>query len=213
MPLLFGDLIHAEDKYWHLLLLLLQIVNIVFSPILSDGMTIYLKHLITDHHRLFKQLFPAVNLLPKHDFLIHYPRSIRNIGPVLHMWCMRYEAKHHFFKSQLKNLKNITLTLAKKHQSYMAMCLEVFSKERLTLGPGKMVLISDLIGGPDIAAQLGIVSYSESNSGSDSRSYSQSYSGSDSGSDSESGSDSGCVSGHDTGTDSGSYTESRSWSD
>ncbi|XP_045074996.1 uncharacterized protein LOC121558851 isoform X1 [Coregonus clupeaformis] len=66
MPLLFGDLIQSDDQHWHLLLLLLHIVNIVFSPVLTEGMTIYLKHLIIDHHQLFKQLFPAINLLPKH---------------------------------------------------------------------------------------------------------------------------------------------------
>lgn len=155
MPLLFGDLIQTGDKHWHLLLLLLQIVNIVFSPVLSEGMTIYLKHLITDHHRHFKLLFPAVNLIPKHHFLIHYPRIIRSIGPVLHMWSMRYEAKHYYFKKQLKSFKNITLSLARKHQSSMAINLEVFSKDRLTLGPGKMMEISDLIGGPDVAKKLG----------------------------------------------------------
>ncbi|KAJ8274815.1 hypothetical protein COCON_G00094400 [Conger conger] len=157
MPLLFGDLIQTDDKYWHLLLLLLQIVNIVFSPVLSDGMTIYLKHLITDHHRLFKQLFPTINLLPKHHFMIHYPRNIRNIGPILHMWCMRYEAKHNFFKRQLKSFKNITKTLAKKHQSCMAMYQESFTKERLTLGPGKMVALVELKEGPEIASIFGDV--------------------------------------------------------
>lgn len=155
MPLLFGDLIQTEDKHWQLLLLLLQIVNIVFSPVLSEGMTIYLKHLISDHHRLFKDLFPAINLLPKHHFMIHYPRNIRKIGPVLHVWCMRYEAKHIFFKKQLKSFKNITLTLAKKHQSCMAMYQESFSKERLTLGPGKMVTLGELKEGPEIASKFG----------------------------------------------------------
>ncbi|KAL6491486.1 hypothetical protein MHYP_G00018310 [Metynnis hypsauchen] len=156
MPLLFGDLIEPDDKHWHLLLLLLHIVSIVFSPVLSDGMTVYLKHLITEHHQLFKQLFPEINLLPKHHFMIHYPRSIRHIGPVLHTWCMRYEAKHNFFKQQLKSYKNITKTLAKKHQSYMAMYHESFGKERLTLGPGKMVTLYELKEGAAIAAKFGI---------------------------------------------------------
>ncbi|KAK0155278.1 hypothetical protein N1851_002375 [Merluccius polli] len=133
------------------------IVNIVFSPVLSEVMTIYLKHLIIDYHQLFKQLFPAINLLPKHHFMIHYPRNIRNIGPVLQMWCMCYEAKHNFFKKQLKSFKNITNTLAKKHQSCMAMYRESFSKERLTLGPGKMVTLSELKEGPEIASKCGAV--------------------------------------------------------
>ncbi|KAL3972940.1 RAD51-associated protein 1 [Sarotherodon galilaeus] len=155
VPLMFGDLVQVGDSYWHLLLLLLQIVNIVFSPVLSEGMTIYLKHLIIDHHKLFKQLFPTLSLLPKHHFMIHYPRSIRNIGPILHMWCMRYEAKHNFFKKQLKSFKNITMTLAKKHQSCMAMNWESFSLERLALGPGKMVILGELKEGPEIALKFG----------------------------------------------------------
>ncbi|KAL3989131.1 hypothetical protein ACER0C_013449 [Sarotherodon galilaeus] len=126
------------DSYWHLLLLLLQIVNIVFSPVLSEGMTIYLKHLIIDHHKLFKQLFPTLSLLPKHHFMIHYPRT-----------------KHNFFKKQLKSFKNITMTLAKKHQSCMAMYWESFSLERLALGPGKMVTLGELKEGPEIALKFG----------------------------------------------------------
>jgi hypothetical protein len=84
LTLIFGDLVQ-------LLLLLLRIVNIVFSPI--EGMTIYLKHLIAEHHSLFKYLFPDRNPLLKHHFMIHYPHCIRNIGPILQSWCMRYEAK------------------------------------------------------------------------------------------------------------------------
>ncbi|KAI2646880.1 N-acetyldiaminopimelate deacetylase [Labeo rohita] len=37
MPLLFGDLVQRDDKHWYLLLLLLQIVNIVFSPVLQKA--------------------------------------------------------------------------------------------------------------------------------------------------------------------------------
>lgn len=156
MPLLFGDLVQRDDKHWYLLLLLLQIVNIIFSPVLTEGMTIYLKHLITEHHQLFKKLFPEKNLLPKHHIMIHYPQCIRKVGPILHMWCMRYEAKHKFFKTQIKSFKNITKTLAKKHQSWMAMHWESFSQYRLTLGPGKMMELSGLKGGMDIASKLGV---------------------------------------------------------
>lgn len=94
IPLLFGDIIPAGNKNWNLLLLLLQIMNTVFSPTLTHGMTIYLKHLIADHHKLFKHLYPHRNLIPKHHFMIHYLSCIRKIGPLLHMWSMRFEAKH-----------------------------------------------------------------------------------------------------------------------
>ena len=50
-PLLFGDLVPEDDLHWHLMLLLLNIINIVFSYTITEGMTVYLKHLIIEHHR------------------------------------------------------------------------------------------------------------------------------------------------------------------
>ena len=41
-PLLFGDLVTCTDQHWGVLLLL-QIMNIVFSPMLSQGLCVYLK--------------------------------------------------------------------------------------------------------------------------------------------------------------------------
>ena len=70
---------------------------------------------------------------------------------------MRYKAKHNFFKQQLKSLKNITMTLAKKHQSYMGMNHKSFSKEILIVGPGKMGTLYELKQGAAIAAKFGNV--------------------------------------------------------
>lgn len=96
-PLILGDVVNKNDSCWNLLLLLIQIVNIVFSPVVTYGMTYFLKHLIHEHHSLFKLLFPQKRLIPKHHFMLHYPKCIRKIGPLLHVWCMRFEAKHNFF--------------------------------------------------------------------------------------------------------------------
>lgn len=120
VPLIFGELVIAADPHWGLLLLLLQIINIVFSLMLSQGLCVYLQHFIVDHHKLFKKLYPQKKLL------IHYPHCIQKIGPILHSWCMHYEGKHNFFKKQLKSFKNITKTLAKKHQNHVT-CLAIFN--------------------------------------------------------------------------------------
>ena len=43
-------------------------------------------------------------------------------GPLSRMWCMRYEAKHSYFKQLARvmgNFKNISKTLAERHQHYM----------------------------------------------------------------------------------------------
>ena len=125
MPLIFDDLVPRDSEYC------LQIIDIVFSPFLTEGLTVYLKHLVAEHHRLFKSVFPEKALLPKHHFLIHYPRCIRNLGPVLHMWSMRYESKHSFFKQQKKSFKNIIKTLAIKHQRMIWHIEWVWPVERL----------------------------------------------------------------------------------
>lgn len=125
-PLMFGDLVDQDNSYWNLILILMQIVTIVFSPIVTDGMTYFLKHLIFDHHTLFKSLFPEKRLLPKHHLMIHYPRCIRKIGPLIHVWCMRFEGKHNFFKRSVKNFKNLTKTLVKKHQTQLAFHWKIF---------------------------------------------------------------------------------------
>lgn len=137
LPLLLGDIVPPGHKHWSLLLMLLQIMNIVFSPCLTSGLTVYLKHLIADHHKLFKYLYPHKNLIPKHHYMIHYPSSIRKIGPLLYMWSMRFEAKHKMFKDFFKNFKNITKSLAKKHQMAIAYHWETFTLKHNEFGPIK----------------------------------------------------------------------------
>lgn len=88
-----GDVLARDNRYWNLLLLLFQSVNIV-----TNGMTCYLKPLIKDHHKLFKSLFSQKRLIPKHHFMVHYPLCIRKIGPLLYICRMRFEAKHIFLR-------------------------------------------------------------------------------------------------------------------
>lgn len=161
LPLIFGDLVPEGDRHWHLLLLLLHIVNIVFSPCITEGMTVFLKHLIEEHHRLFTVLHPQNNLIPKHHFMIHYPECIRQIGPLVHVWSMRYEAKHKFFKSSIKNFKNITKTLAKKHQIAVAYHWESLSAKGIEAGPVSSKILTDFEHGDVIADYFQIDMLSE----------------------------------------------------
>ncbi len=155
-PLIFGDVIERGNRHWSLLLILLQIVNIVLSPVLSDGLVCYLKHLICDHHALFKSLFPDKNLIPVHHLMLHYPRCIRKIGPLLHVWCMRFEAKHRYFKKSIKNFKHITKTLVKQHQRHLAQEYETYAFKRLQVGPMKTISIYYLEGGDFLKETLNL---------------------------------------------------------
>lgn len=118
-PLMIGDLIPEDDQYFELLLMLLDCMLIIFSPSVSKGATYYLKHLITDHHEHFLHLFPDVSLKPKHHFMLHYPRAIREIGPLQRFWTARFEGKHNFFKTLARNIcnfRNLSKSLAIRHQ-------------------------------------------------------------------------------------------------
>lgn len=53
------------------------------------------------------------------------------------MWSMRFEAKHRVFKSTLKNFKNITVSLAKKHQMSIASNWETSPLNHVEYGPLK----------------------------------------------------------------------------
>lgn len=47
---------------------------------------------------------------------------IYRVGPLSRCWCMRYEAKHSYFKSiahRIRSFKNISKTMANRHQTLM----------------------------------------------------------------------------------------------
>ena len=67
----------------------------------------------------FAEVFGANHVTPKFHFLVHYPRMILMYGTLQHLWCMRFEAKHQYFKSiitSVRNYINVTATVAKRHQ-------------------------------------------------------------------------------------------------
>ena len=71
------------------------------------------------------------------------------------MWSMRYESKHYYFKKQLKSFKNVTKTLAIKHQNDLAYKFGLASTT-IKKGPGKMVALCDVNEGDNIALYLNV---------------------------------------------------------
>lgn len=71
-----------------------EICSIIFAPVITNGLAVFLKQLITDHHRLFKTLYPDRPLIPKHNFMIHEMLSmILMFGSLVKLWCVRFESK------------------------------------------------------------------------------------------------------------------------
>ncbi|KAK3931219.1 putative oxidoreductase YuxG [Frankliniella fusca] len=213
-PFLLGDLVPADDKFFHLISLLNQIMTIVFAHAISEYELKSLDLLIHKHHTLFQEIFPClpegaatamqeeeiqiqveledsfenpdnpqvvelgtcgnpaivgevaeqdseeelelpeedfineevapydedvevvnqaaateedsttkmknkkgpkvVRLINKHHHMLHYSKFMRNFGPLILYWCIRYEAKHYFFKlcaTVCHNFQNVLKTL------------------------------------------------------------------------------------------------------
>ncbi|XP_036419954.1 uncharacterized protein LOC118803580 [Colossoma macropomum] len=145
LPLMIGDKIPEKEKTWQILLDLKDIVELLATSQFSNETLCYLESKISDHRSLLKEVFPDFHLLPKHHFLEHYPEVIRRFGPLIDFWTIRFEAKHSFFKRvvhDVKNFKNILLTLATKHQLSLAYYLDLPSLFRPDLEVGHVAVVS-----------------------------------------------------------------------
>nr|XP_054599134.1 uncharacterized protein LOC107389155 isoform X1 [Nothobranchius furzeri]XP_054599135.1 uncharacterized protein LOC107389155 isoform X1 [Nothobranchius furzeri] len=123
LPLLLGQSVPCEEPAWQVLLDLKDIVEIIVCPVQTEESVAYLDFKISEHRVKFQEVFTDCELKPKHHFLEHYPHLIRQYGPLVALWTMRFESKHSFFKRVARNVrcfKNVLLTLAEKHQLQMA---------------------------------------------------------------------------------------------
>lgn len=118
LPFVLMRFIPIEDLYYQLLLQITLIVQICFSPVTSVTRIHELQDVIELHLRSFKDLFPTVNITPKMHYMIHIPDQMLRLGPLVRHSCMRFEARHRYFKdiAPLQNFKNICLSLAERYQ-------------------------------------------------------------------------------------------------
>ena len=72
LPLLIGDLVPDDDEKWINFLLLMDIVDLLFSLKLTEDQVAYLSVKVTDHHEEFVRLYGRENAVPK----IHMARLI-----------------------------------------------------------------------------------------------------------------------------------------
>lgn len=126
LPFILSDIIEKVNEnptsrisqMWEVILLLCQITDIVYSPVITESMVARLRVLIKRHHFLFLQHYRS-RLIPKQHFMLHYPLIIKLMGPIKFLWTLRFEGKHKYFKDlidEYKNYKNLIETLAAQHQ-------------------------------------------------------------------------------------------------
>ena len=120
-----------------------------------------LQYIIKYHLELFSELFPNERVKPKQHYLIHYPRCIRMVGPLVRFWAMRFEAKHNFFRRLshiVCNFKNICKTIAYRHQ--YAQCYRFYKNSSLNdgtlvIGKGSVTLLANNTGCKEIKKACG----------------------------------------------------------
>lgn len=120
MPFILYDKTNEEnEKYFDLLIILGQLVSIVGLYEFSEGILCRLQQLIYQFKDLFRHLFPQRHEINKQHHLEHYVEAIRQVGPLIIYWCMRFEGKHNDLKKQARvcnNFINVIKTLAMRHQ-------------------------------------------------------------------------------------------------
>lgn len=121
IPFIISDKVPEDDPFLELVILLLRIMEIVFSRNVYKTMLPLLDTLIDEHNKTFLKLFPDQHLINKHHHLTHYPDCVHKFGPLVNLWCMRFEGKHHTFKKYAAvccNFKNIPKTMARIAQTH-----------------------------------------------------------------------------------------------
>jgi len=120
LPYILSLKIPENCALWVNFLRLLQITFLATCPIVSVNTAAQIAQLVTTHHTMFTELYPKASVTPKMHYMIHLPDQLLKFGPLRHHWCMRFEAKHAFFKGfHLRCFKNLPKSLAVKHQLWM----------------------------------------------------------------------------------------------
>ena len=65
LPMIIGSSIQEDNAHWNNFLLMLKIINFVFSPLLSRSIATYLVYLIDDYLKTFVELYPTCSIIPK----------------------------------------------------------------------------------------------------------------------------------------------------
>ena len=120
LPFILAEFVDTTTDQWKCFISIIEIMSLCFAHKISLETIVYLERAIKEHLQLFKSLYGNTsNITPKQHYLIHLPSLILKFGPLVRSWCMRFEAKHAYFKDQakiIKNFKNLPLPLSRRYQ-------------------------------------------------------------------------------------------------
>lgn len=127
LPLMIGDKIPPNNPSWNILLDLSDVVELIFAHEFSSADILYMQERIETFHSDYHALFPETKMKPKGHNTLHYGTLIKMFGPLCHLWTLRFESKHSYFKELIhrtKNRINICKYFAYRHQSYQSLIMQ-----------------------------------------------------------------------------------------
>lgn len=136
-----GDLVPKENQEWKIYLRLRQISNIIMSRVVTDDNANLLDVLVSELSEIFYNDFKE-HLRFKFHVLCHYGEIMKSVGPVVNIWCMRFEGKHKEIQSAAKissNRKNTPLSLAIAQQlklNYVLLSNKGYRSKSLSVSEG-----------------------------------------------------------------------------
>lgn len=126
-----GDMIPEDDTVWEYYTLLFEITEIAYSTIISTPLVELFTTLVEECLYLYVTIY-KMELKPKFHFLLHYPRVMKQVGPLCNIQSIRFEAKHKELKRNanvVSSRRNISFTLSLRMQ--LKFCYRLLSKTGL----------------------------------------------------------------------------------
>ena len=122
--LIFGDLFEANCPIFSLILTLIELSCNIAAFHFDDGNIAYLGTLIADFLLACRTHLPSLRLSVKFHYMTHYPRMIKQFGPLRYFNTMNFESHHSFLKSLIKssnNWKCPAYTISNKYARFSAL--------------------------------------------------------------------------------------------
>ena len=129
--MIVGSYVPHNCQVWQYYKVLRQMLNVLLFKNITTEVVEYLNILICEHHELYMKLFNT-HLKPKHHHLTHYRSAILKLGPLCHMWSMRFEGKNlenKFIAETSRSRVNICKSIAIRHMFYFSHNLYFMRKE------------------------------------------------------------------------------------
>lgn len=117
LPFILKKLLQSSDfPQYRAILICVDILSLCFTTTITVNTSEQLSRFIKAHNDLFRQFYPG-KMKFKFHFMTHFPRLMKDLGPLAYTSCLATERKHQFFKgNKVRNLKNPCLTLARRHE-------------------------------------------------------------------------------------------------